>query len=64
MMDIQQAVTSILGAKAAEVIIRSQGIHWAVVAAMAAAAPGTKNDPKAIAAIREWNATRKNELGV
>lgn len=61
-MTIEEAVASILGKGATEAIIRDQGIRWAVVGAMAAAGPGTKNDPRAIITIRQWNADRKAEL--
>lgn len=50
---IEQAVFTILGDEAGHAIIADMGIHWAVVAAMAAAT--TADDPKALAAIREWN---------
>jgi hypothetical protein len=33
-----------------------------VIGAMAAAAPGTKNDPMAIATINAWNAEQKDKL--
>lgn len=61
-MTIEQAVASILGRAPAKSLIRSQGIHWAVVGAMAAAGPGTKNDPEAIAAINAWNAEQKAKI--
>jgi hypothetical protein len=61
-MTIEDAVASILGKQAAKAIIRDQGIHWAVIGAMAAAAPGTKNDPMAIATINAWNAEQKDKL--
>jgi hypothetical protein len=46
-----------MGEKLALAIIADQGIHWAVVAAMAEAT--TDDDPAAIAAIDEWNALQK-----
>lgn len=60
-MTIEQAVASILGDDAAKAIIADMGLRWGVVAAMAAAAPGTKNNPDAIATIRCWNAAQKNK---
>jgi len=58
-MTIEQALFSILGDEAAHAIIADQGIHWAVVAAMAVAT--TADDPRAIKAIREWG--RGEEVG-
>jgi hypothetical protein len=58
-MTIEQAVAAILGEGAAKTMIDDMGIRWAVVGAMAAAAPGTKNDPEAVATIRRWNAEQK-----
>ena len=46
-----------MGEKLARAIIADQGIHWAVVAAMAEAK--TSDDPAAIAAIDAWNAEQK-----
>jgi hypothetical protein len=56
-MNIREACASIMGEKLALAIIADQGIHWAVVAAMAEAT--TDDDPAAIAAIDEWNALQK-----
>jgi hypothetical protein len=61
-MTIEEAVQAILGDDIARTIITKQGIHWAVIAAMAAAGPGTRNDPAAIAAINKWNAEQKAAL--
>jgi hypothetical protein len=51
-MDINAACHAILGDELANAIITDQGTHWAVVTAMAQAT--TDDDPRAIAAIREW----------
>lgn len=59
-MNIREAVSAIIGDKAARAIIADQGLHWAVIAAMAAAK--TSDDPRAIAAIRAWNAEQKTIL--
>jgi hypothetical protein len=56
-MSIEEAVFSILGDEAGHAIIADMGLHWAIVAAVAAAT--TADDPKAIAAIREHNAARQ-----
>ena len=56
-MNIREACASIMGEKLARAIIADQGIHWAVVAAMAEAK--TSDDPAAIAAIDAWNAQQK-----
>lgn len=58
-MNIREAVASIIGESLASAIIADQGIHWAVVAAMAEAT--TSDDPKAIAAINTWRAQQKQE---
>lgn len=42
----------------ARAIIADQGIHWCVVAAMAAAM--TTDDPRALAVIRAWNASSRS----
>lgn len=55
-LTIEQAVASILGDEAADRITGQMGLYWAVVYAMAAAT--TAEDPRAIAAIREYNAGR------
>ena len=51
-MTIEQAVSAIIGDELAHDIIIDQGIHWAVVAAMAEAK--TTDDSVAIATIRAW----------
>lgn len=51
-MSIEQACRIILGNKLAAAIIADQGIHWAVVAAMAQAK--TNDDPRALQSIRDW----------
>ena len=56
-MNIREACTSIMGEKLARAVIADQGIHWAVVAAMAEAK--ISDDPAAIAAIDAWNAQQK-----
>ncbi len=56
-MNIREACCSIMGEKLACAIITDQGIHWAVVAAMADATTG--DDPAAIQAIDTWNALQK-----
>lgn len=53
-MTIDEACSAILGDEAATAITLDMGIHWAVVAAMAAAKTG--HDPRALAAIRDYNA--------
>lgn len=50
-MDINEACRKILGGKTAVAIIADQGLHWAVVAAMAAAT--TDDDAEAIRTLRE-----------
>jgi hypothetical protein len=49
-MTVEQAVKTILGKRLAQSIITDRGLHWAVVAAMAAAT--TDDDSEAIATIR------------
>lgn len=56
-MSIEEAVFAILGDEAAHGIIADAGLHWAVVAAMAAAT--TADDPVAISTIRTWNRAQK-----
>lgn len=56
-MNIREAVASIIGENLARTIIADQGIHWAVVAAMAEGK--TSDDPRAIAAINAWRAEQK-----
>ena len=56
-MTIHEAVHAILGDRLAHAIIADQGIHWAVVAAMAQAT--TDDDPRALAAINAWRAEQK-----
>jgi len=56
-MGIHEAVAAIIGDQRAHDITMDQGIHWAVVAAMAEAT--TDHDPEAIAFIRSWNARQK-----
>ncbi len=51
-MTLEEAVFAILGDETGHAIIADMGVHWAVVAAVAAAT--TSDDPKAIATIREW----------
>jgi hypothetical protein len=58
-MTIEEALFSVLGDKVAHGIISEMGIHWAVVAAMAKAK--TSDDPRALAAIRAWNAAQKEQ---
>ena len=53
-MTVEDACRAILGTKAANAIIESQGVHWAIVAAMVIAT--TADDPDAIQTIREHNA--------
>jgi Trk K+ transport system NAD-binding subunit len=60
-MSIEEACHAILGDQAAHGIITEQGIHWAVVAAMAAAT--TNDDPQALAAIRRHNAENARHDG-
>ena len=48
-MTIDEACAAILGDETATAIALDQGLHWAVVAAMAAAK--TSDDPRAISAI-------------
>jgi hypothetical protein len=55
-MTIAEACVEILGAPAAAAIIRSQGIRWAVVAAMAAAR--TSDNPAALEAIDRYNKSK------
>ena len=51
-MSTETACHIILGDSIAYAIIANQGVHWAVVAAMAAA---TKDqDPRALQALRDW----------
>lgn len=52
-MTIEEACAEILGAQIAHAIITTQGVRWAVVAAMADAR--TSDNPAALAAIDEWN---------
>jgi len=59
-MNIREAISAIIGAKLAQAIIADQGIHWAVVAAMAEAT--TSDDPQVLQTIRIWNAQQKNKL--
>lgn len=61
-MKIEQALISIMGYELYRAIVETQGLHWAVVAAMAEAT--TDDDPRAIAAIRAYNEEQKaaNEL--
>ncbi|MBZ9973463.1 hypothetical protein LB517_27930 [Mesorhizobium sp. BR1-1-12] len=56
-LSIEEACRVILGNKLAASIIADQGIHWAVVAAMAQATTG--DDRRALKAIRDWNAEQK-----
>jgi hypothetical protein len=56
-MSIEEACRVILGNKIAAGIIADQGVHWAVVAAMTKAVNG--DDPRALKAIRDWNAEQK-----
>ncbi len=56
-MNIREACCSIMGEKLARTIIADQGIHWAVVAAMAEAK--TSDNPAALAAIDTWRAEQK-----
>lgn len=56
-MSIEEACRVILGNKLAAAIIDDQGVHWAVVAAMAKAVNG--DDQRALKAIREWTAEQK-----
>ena len=56
-MNIREAVASIIGDKLARSIIADQGIHWAVVAAVAESR--TSHDPAALAAIKAWLAQPK-----
>ncbi len=56
-MNIEEACRVILGNKLAAAIIADQGVHWAVVAAMTEAK--TNHDPRALKAIRDWNAEQK-----
>jgi len=58
-VNIREAVESIIGERLAAAIIADQGIHWAVVAAMAEAE--TSDNPRAIAAIRAWRAEQKDK---
>jgi hypothetical protein len=55
---IEEASRVVPGNKLAEAIIADQGVHWAVVAAMCEAK--TNHDPRALKAIRDWNAQRKS----
>jgi hypothetical protein len=48
-MNIEDACRAILGNSLADSIIASQGIHWAVVAAVASAR--TSDDPRALEAL-------------
>lgn len=52
-MTIEDACARIIGRDLAQAIIRSQGINWCVVAAMAEAR--TSDDPTALYTIRQWN---------
>lgn len=56
-MSIEEAVFSILGDETGHAIIAEQGIHWGVLAAMAAAT--TNDDQRAVAAIRQGNVDQK-----
>ena len=56
-MRIEDALVSIMGYEIYRAIVETQGLHWAVVAAMAEAT--TDDDPRAIAAIRAWLAEQK-----
>jgi hypothetical protein len=56
-MSIEEACRIILGNKIAAAIIKDQGVHWAVVAAMCEAK--TNHDPRALKAIRDWNSAQK-----
>lgn len=57
-MTIDEACRSILGERLAGAIINDQGIHWAVVAAMAQAQ--VTDDRRALAAIRKWNERQRS----
>lgn len=56
-MNIETAVAHVLGDKLANAIILDQGIHWAVVAAMAACK--ISHGPKVKAAIDQWVTEQK-----
>lgn len=56
-MNIEEACRIILGNKIAAAVIAEQGVHWAVVAAMAKAVNG--DDQRAIKAIRDWSDEQK-----
>ena len=56
-VNIREAIASIIGERLAAAIIADQGIHWAVVAAMAEAE--TSDDPNALAAINAWRVEQK-----
>jgi hypothetical protein len=58
-MAIEEAIFSILGDEAGHAIIADMGLHWAIVAAVAKAT--TADDPRAIAAIREYRAQQLPE---
>jgi hypothetical protein len=60
-MSIEEACHSILGDQAAHGIITEQGIHWAVVAAMAAAR--TDDDPDALDAIDLYRGKSRKRSG-
>lgn len=57
-MTIEEACCSIMGDKLANAIIMDQGVHWAVVAAMADAR--TSHDPEAIATLRAYVREKRN----
>jgi len=58
-MTLDEALAEILGPKIAHDITMSQGRHWAVVAAMAAAT--TDQNPKAIQTIRDHVAKERRK---
>ena len=58
-MTPSDACRQILGCKTADAIIADQGVHWAVVAAMAAAT--TRHDLTAVEALREYVSIEKGK---
>lgn len=51
-MTLEQACAAVLGKKAAEAIIKDQGLAWCAVAAIAAAK--TSDPPQALKALRSY----------